>query len=296
MTHADDPNIADAPADGSPSKAALAPAGRQAPATSPAGAPGDAKLSRLAMFMKAAGDPAIDVAKLQALRTMVKEDDEDERRRAFLNAMAKFKSEYGLLPESERILKLRQVDFPHKEREDREPGGHTKYKYEELADIAAIVDPILGRFGLSYRFTPSQEAGKVRVSCVVAHADGYEDAPRTLEAPEDKTGQKNPAQAIASTVTYLERATLKMALGLAAGRDDDSQGGYDDDPMITADDAAYIEKLIDDTGSDRERLLKTVNAENIVDMRASQFKQAAWLLETVKRRDKAKAAADGTAQ
>jgi hypothetical protein len=249
--------------------------------------PADPKLARLAMFMKAAADPTIDVAKLAALRTMVKEDDEDERKQAFLDAMARFKAE---LP---AILKTRQVDYPHKDREDREP-GRTKYKYEELADIAAIVDPILGKYGLSYRFAPSQEGGKVKISCILAHRDGYEDTPRTLEAPEDKSGQKNAAQSITSTGTYLERATLKMALGLAAGRDDDGMGG-DEDPMITADDAAYIEQLITDTGSDRERLLKTVNAENVIDMHASQFKQAAWLLETVKRRDRAKAAADGTA-
>jgi ERF superfamily len=255
----------------------------------PAEQAADPKLARLAMFMKAAANPDIDVAKLAALRAMVKEDDEDERKRAFLDALAKFKAE---LP---AIIKSRTVDFPHKERDDREAGGRTKYKYEELADIAAIVDPILGKYGLSYRFIPSQEGGKVKVSCILGHCDGFEDTPKTLEAPEDKTGQKNPAQAISSTCTYLERSTLKLALGLAAGRDDDGQGGYDD-PPISADDVVYIEQLIGDTGSDLERLLKTVDAQNVANMRASQFKQAAWLLETVKRRDKAKAAADGTAQ
>ena len=243
----------------------------------------------LALFMAAARDPQVDIAKLERLMALRKEVEEDSRKRAFYAALALAKGEFG------PILKTRIVDYPHKERDDREGGGRTKYTYEQFADIGAVVDPILAKYGLSYRHKTVQAGGKLIVTCILSHADGYSEE-NTLEGIEDKSGQKNPNQSVGSTVTYLQRYTLKQAIGVGAKNDDDGQGG-DDDPMITADDAVYIEQLIADTGSDLERLLKTVGADNVVDMRASQFKQAAWLLETIKRRDKkAKATADGTAQ
>jgi ERF superfamily len=223
---------------------------------------------------------------------MFKEREQDSRKRAFYAALARAKGEFG------PIIKTRVVDYEHREREGREPGGRTKYKYEELADISAIVDPILSKHGLSYRHRTVQgQGGKMTVTCVLSHEDGYSEE-NSLEGLEDKSGQKNPNQAIASTVTYLQRYTLKEALGIGAGRDDDA-GGFDD-PMITPDDVVYIEQLIGETGSDLERLLRTVGADSVVDMHASQFKQASWLLETVKRRERKKAeaseAADGPAQ
>jgi hypothetical protein len=272
-------DIADATADTTPLPAPPVPAEEQHSPS--AGAPDP----NLALFLQAARDPQVDVAKLKELMAMRKEMEQDAARRAFYAALAAAKGEF------EPIIKRRLVDYQH-----RDERGRTTYKYEELADIAHIVDPILSRHGLSYRHRTVQGAnGKITVTCILSHADGYSEE-NSLDGVEDKSGQKNPIQAIISTNTYLQRGTLKNGLGIAAGRDDDGQGG-DDDPLIAADDVVYIETLINDTGSDLARLLNTVHADSVAEMRASQFKQAAWLLETLKRRDKkAKAAADGTAQ
>jgi hypothetical protein len=265
--------------------------------TEPSGAPDP----NFALLIEAARDQTFDVAKMERAMAMIKERELETRKRAFFAALALAKGEFG------PILKTRVVDYPHKERDDREGGGRTKYKYEELADIAHIVDPVLARHGLSYRHRAKQEKDRVGVSCIVSHAEGHSEEGDAIWAAEDKSGQKNPIQGVTSTVTYLQRATLKIALGLAAGRDDDASG-YDDDPMITPDDVVYIESLVRETDSDLPKLLKTVGAERVVEMHASQFKKAAWLLETVKRRDKAKPppvpaeskppseAIDGTAQ
>lgn len=263
----------------------LAPEGAasQALAAPPTREPSGAPDPNLAALIDAARKPDFDVAKMERIMAMMKEREEDARKRAFFAALALAKGEFG------PILKTRQVDYPHKDGQ-----GRTSYKHEELADISAVVDPVLARHGLSYRHRAVQNGDKITVTCILSHADGYSEE-NSLEGFKDASGQKNPNQAIASTITYLQRYTLKEALGIGAGRDDDA-GGFDD-PMITPDDVVYIEQLIADTGSDLEKLLKTVGAESVVDMRASQFKQAAWLLETVKRREKKKAeAADGTAQ
>lgn len=244
------------------------------------GEPSGAPDPNLAALIAAARDSTVDVAKLERIMAMVKDREEDNRKRAFFAALAAAKGEFG------PILKKRQVDYEHKDKT-----GRTSYKYEELADISAVVDPVLSRHGLSYRHKAAQNGDKITVTCILSHAEGFSEE-NSLEGFKDASGMKNPNQAIASTITYLQRYSLKEALGIGAGRDDDS-GGFDD-PPVTPDDVVYIKQLIADTGSDLEKLLKTVGAEDVVDMRASQFKQAAWLLETVKRREKKKAeAADG---
>ena len=100
-------------------------------------------------------------------------------------------------------------------------GNAGSYRYEDLAQIAAQIDPVLSEFGLSYRFRTETDGAKIKVSCIVSHREGYSET-TTLESGADTSGAKNPIQAMGSAVTYLQRYTLKAALGLAAARDDDS--------------------------------------------------------------------------
>jgi len=131
-----------------------------------------------------------------------------EARKAFDAAMAAAKSEIPV------ILKNREVDFTSAK-------GRTYYKHEDLAGIAKIVDPILAQHGLSYRFNTVTDKDGVTVTCIVSHRDGHSEK-NTLNAGSDNSGNKNSIQAIGSTITYLQRYTLKAALGLAASNDDDA--------------------------------------------------------------------------
>jgi hypothetical protein len=100
--------------------------------------------------------------------------------------------------------------------------GKTAYRHEDLAEIARTVDPILTKHGLSYRFRTQSDAGSVAVTCILSHRDGHSEE-TTLSASHDGSGSKNSIQAIGSTITYLQRYTLKAALGLAASNDDDGK-------------------------------------------------------------------------
>jgi hypothetical protein len=131
---------------------------------------------------------------------------------AFDLAMANAKSEIPT------ISKNRTVDFTSAK-------GRTHYQHEDLGEIARTVDPILSKYGLSYRWRTSAEPNEpVRVTCIVSHREGHFEE-NSLPAPRDESGNKNNIQAIGSTVTYLQRYTLKAALGLAVSHDDDGQGG-----------------------------------------------------------------------
>lgn len=60
----------------------------------------------------------------------------------------------------------------------------------------------------------------VTVTCIISHRDGHFEE-NTLSAGRDESGNKNSIQAVGSTLTYLQRMTLKASLGLAASDDDD---------------------------------------------------------------------------
>lgn len=141
---------------------------------------------------------------------LMKEMDAFAARKAFDNAMAEAKAKIPV------IRKNRRVGFDHKTGGDR-----TEYNHETLGEIARTVDPILSEFGLSYRYRVSSDINApVSVTCILSHRDGHSEE-TTLTAGRDDSGKKNAIQQMGSTVTYLQRYTLKAALGLAAAADDD---------------------------------------------------------------------------
>src|SRR3972149_2107296 len=133
-----------------------------------------------------------------------------EARRAFSAAIAAAKADI------KPILKTRNVGFSSGK-------GSTNYDYEGLDDIANMVDPALARNGLSYRHRALQAGNNLKITCVLTHKDGHFEE-TTLGANNDQSGNKNAIQAVGSVATYLQRYTLKLALGLATTRDNDAQG------------------------------------------------------------------------
>jgi hypothetical protein len=132
----------------------------------------------------------------------------NQAKRAFDNAMA------ALRMEMPPIIKNQSVDFTSNR-------GRTHYKYEDLADISEALTPAMAKHGLSFRWR-TQPGEPVTVTCIVSHRDGHSEE-CALSAPRDESGNKNPIQSLGSAITYLQRYTLKAALGVAAARDDDGQ-------------------------------------------------------------------------
>lgn len=161
--------------------------------------------------------------------------------------------------------------------------GHNG-KYEDFAAIANSVDPVLGRFGLSYRFRSAQ-AERISVTCILSHKDGHSEE-TTLTGPADTTGNKNAIQAIGSTLTYLQRYSLKAALGLAAAHDDDAKNA-DPGEVITDKQAEEIRGLVTDSRSNVELFLKWAGAESIPDIRASKYEDAVKFLKAKMQKAKA---------
>ena len=189
----------------------------------------------------------------------------NQGRKAFDEAMAAAKAEIPV------IFKSREVDFTSTK-------GRTHYRYEDLAEIAKTINPILGKHGLSYRFRTTSPANEPdTVTCIVSHRQGYSEE-NTLSAGRDESGNKNSIQAIGSTLTYLQRMTLKAALGLAASSDDD--GAASSSAMtITDEQVNTLRDLIEDVGADLPKFVAYLRVESLADLRQSDFKRAVAALE-----------------
>lgn len=167
---------------------------------------------------------------LEKLMNLQERHDANMARKAFDAAVAEAKGE---IPP---IVKDRKVGF-----ESQRTGGTTSYSHESLGQIASVVDPILNKHGLSYRYRATQENGRVSVTCVLSHRDGYSEE-TTLSAGADDSGKKNSIQAIGSTTTYLQRYTLKLALGLST-TDKDDDGASSDEPALSGAAVAAIASI-----------------------------------------------------
>lgn len=153
--------------------------------------------------------------------------------------------------------------------------GHNKTRYADFAAYASVVDPIIAKYGLSYRFRTAQ-TDRISVTCILSHRDGHSEE-NTLSGPSDKTGSKNEIQAIGSTLTYLQRYTLIQALGLAASQDDDGKTAAALD-TITEEQVGDLMGLIEDVAADKAAFLRFFKIEGLHLLPAGKFDQAVKML------------------
>ncbi len=201
-------------------------------------------------------DRGADLSVLEKLMDLQERHERNQARKTFDAAVADAKAEIPVIKKNRK--------------------GHNS-KYADLGAFAAAVDPVLARHGLSYRYR-SQQNGSVTVTCILSHRDGHCEE-TTLSAGADTSGNKNAIQAIASTLTYLQRYTLKLALGLADSEGDDDGRAAGGDAAISADQLKRLQDLASKGGADLEKFCAYFKVESLPDLRQSQFENARVALE-----------------
>jgi hypothetical protein len=170
-------------------------------------------------LLRLAVEKGADLDRLERLMALQKQWEAAQAKRSFDQAFAAFKAE------AVRILKNRGVtDGPLKGK-----------RYAELFQVVNAVTPALSRHGLSSSWQLTKDDKDwLEITCTLRHVDGHAETV-SMGGPPDTGGAKNAIQARASTVSYLERYTLKAILGLSEqDDDDDGKGGGEAD----ADEAA----------------------------------------------------------
>jgi len=198
--------------------------------TSMPAVPEGQQLSLIEMAVRR-GDPLPMIEKLMDLQDRY---DAKQAKMAFVKAMSMFKTEHL------KIRKNKAVGYAHKT-----GGGNTSYAYSTLDNILEVAVPVMSQYGLSATWEPKQEGTKITVSCILSHSMGHSEKV-TMEAAPDATGQKNPIQEVASTVTYLERYTFLAITGLSVGdnpSDDDGRGGGGGENLPEEEKKALIAKV-----------------------------------------------------
>ena len=185
----------------------------------------------------------------------------NQARKAFIAAMALARAKFA------PILK-------------KNDGYANRYKYETLPDVMDAVDGPLGEHGFAYDWvTEDLPDGKIRVTCVLTHDEGHSRRNSLSGDPRDTADAKanmNGLQRMGGAVTYLQRYTLKAALGIAASKDGDgnSVGSAEMQQDITADQFVELRQLLEDSGSKEADMLAFVKAATMEEMTLAQYAKA----------------------
>lgn len=197
-----------------------------------------------------------DLDRLQQLMDLQDRWEANQARKAFVAAMAAFKS--GPI----KILKSKEVNIP----------GGAKFSHATLADVVDAACEAMGKHGLSHKWNTVQEGASITVTCVLTHELGHSESV-SLTAPPDDSGRKNTIQQIASTVTYLSRYTLMAAAGLAAkDMDDDGRAASKPVEKITEKQEADLLAMITELDVNQSAFLQYMGIVSLADLPAAKFK------------------------
>lgn len=182
-----------------------------------------------------------------------------EARMAFIEAMAKARSEF------KPIIK-------------KNPGYQSRYFYETLPDVIDAVDDALRNNGFNYSWqTANKDNGEIIVTCIVTHRNGHEQQNRLAGFSSDAAADKanmSGIQRAGAVVTYLQRYTLRAALGIAAENDTDGRADPAKTMSITADQFRELSDLIERAGAQEDKLLLFVGATSLEGLSVAQYAKA----------------------
>lgn len=157
-----------------------------------------------------------DLDRLERLYALKVQYEKHEAEKAYNAAFTEFKAD------AVTIVKNRSVtDGPLKGK-----------KYAELFAVVNAITPALSRHGLSASWKLTKdERDWIEVTCTLKHTLGHFETV-SMGGPPDAGGAKNAIQARASTVSYLERYTLKAITGLSEQEEDNDGNGDGDDVEV----------------------------------------------------------------
>lgn len=195
---------------------------------------------------------------------MMRDFEADEARKAYADALAKFTGDCPPINKDGRVYFV-----------SKNPGGPTTdYRHETLDGIMNTIKDTLSDCGLSPTFRSNLESGILVITCRITHSQGHFEE-TSLPAPPDTSGNKNNIQAIGSSITYLQRYTLKLMLGLSAGYDNDAVTPPEVEPseLITEEQVLEIDAFVLDNDIDGsyQRILNDIGAKNTSELWAINF-------------------------
>jgi hypothetical protein len=214
----------------------------------------------LDIISRAARDPDVDVDKLERLMAMAERTKAKDAEQAFNIAMGAAQTE------------IRRI------KADKE-NGQTHSKYATYAALDRAVRPIYTRHGFALSFDTGEGAPDqtVRVICHVLHKDGHSRDYRA-DIPCDGKGAKGndvmtKTHAVGSALSYGSRYLLKLIFNVAVGEDDDD-GNAAGSELISADNLAELNGLMEKAKADPEKFAKYLKVDALAQLRLKDLPRA----------------------
>ncbi len=209
--------------------------------------------SMMEVLSRAAADPKVDVAKLQALLDMQERIQRREAEVEFNAALAR------LMPMLPRIEKDGII---------RDKSGAIRSKYARYETIDLIIRPLLAEEGFSISFdTEDSTAGFIRVTGTLAHRMGHSRQSKITVPTSSQviTG----AQAVGSAVSFCKRYICVNLLNIVTCEEDND--GQGDPSTISADQLLTIETMLQDFKADRGKFLRWAGVEKLENILAKDY-------------------------
>jgi len=226
----------------------------------------------LALIARAATDPAVDVAKMEALLKMRRELEVDQARVLFNAAYVRLA---GKLP---RIKKNGVIEYS-----DRKGKG-ARIKYARWEDIDRAIRPLLQSEGFALIFESSPSAdGRIVETAILLHEAGHSRSSSFGPLPIDTSGGKNAIQGSGSARSYCKRYAGSDVLNLVfEGEDDDGVSGGAE--YIGAEQVKELSDLMRELAVNLDDFCRTLNVEALPDIQQAAYPVAINLLMARKAR------------
>lgn len=206
----------------------------------------------------------VTVDQLEKLLVIQERYESNQARKEYHSAMSSFKEN------PPKIDKDKSVSFG---------AGKAAYKHASLYNVTQKVSEALSKHGLSASWSTKQN-GTIAVTCKITHVKGHSEE-TTLSAPSDVSGNKNPIQAIGSTVTYLERYTLLALCGLATfDADDDAQSVSE---FISDSQLGQLRDLVNAKEANEAKFCEYLKVESLEKLPAKDFTKAVAAINAKKK-------------
>jgi hypothetical protein len=211
----------------------------------------------LDVISRAARDPNVDVDKLERLLAIQERLLTDQRRTAYMAALARLQARLPQIEKSGRIT-------------DRE--GQLRNKYAKIEDVDVAIRPLCAEEGFSFSFDSKAIPGGAEYSCAMHHRDGHTEI-KTLVLPLDSGAGRNAAQSAGSSLSYAKRYLLGMHLHLVTRDEDDDANGIGRAP-ITAEQAAQLRAALAQAGGNEARFLNWLAVPSFEEIPQANYDRA----------------------
>jgi hypothetical protein len=211
-------------------------------------------------IVQLAKDPAVDVAKLDALLQMQERMERRQSEVEFSRALAR------LSPKMPRVKKNGRVELGQ---------GKGSYPFARWEDIDRIIRPLMAEEGFTLDFDSqprSGDGGGLIVTGTLMHRDGFRKS-ASLPLPLDTGPGRNNLQAMGSTLSYGKRYCAEMLLNIVReGVDDDGVAGGAE--PITAEECAELNRGLMETKSDLTAFLTFMGVSAIPEIQKRDLTRA----------------------